>query len=1062
MEFVEDQIRTILSERYSECAYLDYKVIPHNKDHEFIKDIIAMLNSEEAAGKDKYIIIGVDNQTLFQRGINLSEWRDDNEWQNLIDKISPRPIVQTGVTDYDGKTFGYFFIPKDNIDWVYEVQKTVSSVEHGVENRKNTVFEGQAFTRVGSRTELLYDIGREKMHEKRVHIFDEEKATYEYYYDNNIVRVSSIVGQWNEEYEGDKKLISKLTFTSYQDFIAEIRSVRAKERKCYSLKEGIWRCNEHLELLCSLAEYFYDDDIDAFFDVIESVFLDADPRYGLPADKRFASNIIQKDLKKVYSLELLQGVAETIAILGNNQELFIHCTRRKITTKIYELERKIFEANDWRVFATLGNVFPHLGEACPDVFLKELRDRLVNKDASLLQFLGESEEFIVTTQYGYQLGWTLSRIAIKEEYFSRAIELLLYLSEVRDDFIDVLVGIVLPWYPQTHADVETRVGVFKGLIAENEELTWKALMKLMPAKTVTGNPVIKPKYLRVKDIPETVSRDDYIKASLGYIDLACEIIHGNLERMCEMISVLDDVPKEIQTKILDAIDKNTSYLDDIEKEKLWNVTQDFMLRHRKFSDTKWALSEDRLNEVDSFANNINLDPEKFFARRLFREDQYSLIEGKNYDEETREVHKKQISVIKNIYIDLGLDSVLKFVQEIDNKVVAGICSAEIISDVDLNHIFLHSKENVEDGYILGIATALPFERLMDVTTNCSDEQKALFLSKLVLSNKCMVEVEKMQPEAKEAFWKSTSAWIEQREAFSYLEKVVVSLNKVGRHEKSIEALYYCLHDGNKNISEQIVVDTLMNYSGNNNANQMSMYYIQSLIKWLQEKNIRSDFMIAIEWKYLAFLEDEAFQPKTIWKELSSNSSFFIDVLNLIYGDNGNEEQHVSEETIKQIASQGYRLLRSWNIVPGLLDDNTIDEKALDTWIKEVTRLSTTDKIKQVALNHFGRTAFHAPADSDGFFINRKVAKCLQNDRDGYMLDGYKQESINSRGVYTVDPTGKKELEIENNYLEKAKEAERNGMIRFAEALREIASWYHEDAIQNMEQDLILDSNPNIQ
>lgn len=46
MEFIEEEIIKILILRPSECEYLDYKEVPYmkNKKHDFIKDVIAMLN----------------------------------------------------------------------------------------------------------------------------------------------------------------------------------------------------------------------------------------------------------------------------------------------------------------------------------------------------------------------------------------------------------------------------------------------------------------------------------------------------------------------------------------------------------------------------------------------------------------------------------------------------------------------------------------------------------------------------------------------------------------------------------------------------------------------------------------------------------------------------------------------------------------------------------------------------------------------------------------------------------------------------------------------------------
>ena len=51
--------KKILTLRPSECAYLDYKEVPYmtSKKLDFIKDVIAMLNTEEAYAKDKVIVI---------------------------------------------------------------------------------------------------------------------------------------------------------------------------------------------------------------------------------------------------------------------------------------------------------------------------------------------------------------------------------------------------------------------------------------------------------------------------------------------------------------------------------------------------------------------------------------------------------------------------------------------------------------------------------------------------------------------------------------------------------------------------------------------------------------------------------------------------------------------------------------------------------------------------------------------------------------------------------------------------------------------------------------------
>ena len=75
-------------------------------------------------------------------------------------------------------------------------------------------------------------------------------------------------------------------------------------------------------------------------------------------------------------------------------------------------------------------------------------------DNAFIQFLQEKESVITTTEYGYQLSWVIANIAKHERYFSNAMIALLQLAQIRESFLDSLVGIVLPWYPQTHASID--------------------------------------------------------------------------------------------------------------------------------------------------------------------------------------------------------------------------------------------------------------------------------------------------------------------------------------------------------------------------------------------------------------------------------------------------------------------------------------------------------------------------------------------------------------------------------------------------------------------------------
>jgi hypothetical protein len=81
------------------------------------------------------------------------------------------------------------------------------------------------------------------------------------------------------------------------------------------------------------------------------------------------------------------------------------------------------------------------------------------------------------------------------------------------------------------------------------------------------------------------------------------------------------------------------------------------------------------------------------------------------------------------------------------------------------------------------------------------------------------------------------------------------------------------------------------------------------------------------------------------------------------------------------------------------------------------------------------------------WIDQTVADAL-NARDAEeMRTGFYSGIFNSRGVHWVDPTGKPERELAEQYRQKAEEVENAGYQRFAVTLRSLAEAYDRDADQ---------------
>src|SRR5699024_1269503 len=210
---------------------IDYKVQEYNLQSddkwEMIKDIIAMLNSEEAFGKNKYIILGVAEKEFYVKGLK-QEMRDDNEYQHLFTYINPRPHVETGNMLIKNKEVGYIFIDKNNNKRQYKnLYKNINQrphVEKGnmlIKNKEvGYIFidknnhkrpysiaednqkycEGTSFIRRGSINVSLDDDTREKLTLKKYTEKGNASKTFQDILDQSLI--SSEVMFTNKENEG--------------------------------------------------------------------------------------------------------------------------------------------------------------------------------------------------------------------------------------------------------------------------------------------------------------------------------------------------------------------------------------------------------------------------------------------------------------------------------------------------------------------------------------------------------------------------------------------------------------------------------------------------------------------------------------------------------------------------------------------------------------------------------------------------------------------------------------------------------------------------------------------
>ena len=649
-----------------------------------------------------------------------------------------------------------------------------------------------------------------------------------------------------------------------------------------SINNGIWKILNRKNFLEYVAKNIYDEDIDILFNCIKIMYTKTSPKYDLVSEQRFAYSIYRDKKQEMYSNNILHGVAVFLTIAGNNLELFTACSKYKVEICIHNIISEVFSFVDWKNYATLQEIFDYLAEAAPESFLSSMEKAIIDNNIGLIEYLQEKETSIAEINYGDHFRWTLTKLAAYPDYFAKACYILFLLAKNREVYLDSLVGVILPWFPQTLAKASVRIGMVKGLLRVDEDLGWKFLMKLMPNRTTTGNPVQKSKYMKQIDIPEKISSSEFWSDEENYIKLACGLAEKNEKRLIELLEVIDDVPKNIFDEIILTFEKNVNAVKN--KFIIWNSIIDLLTKHKKYYDSSWALCKESICTLEELAKKYAPKSKIEQSKRLFQNEQYSLLEEKgSWTDNSEKLFLEQKEVVKKIYDEGGLRGILVYNESINRHDILGrafsFCK---LSDFETREVLLRIvSENTAlyefaKGFVSSIYNNYPDIFIKQVDLLDDENIKAKIYSEVHLTKMSIEAVSHFNRESQEIFWKNINIFGIDELQDNYFESVVINLNECKRIGDSINLLFYQIKYEKKKINIDLLIETLFLYVQNQQIN-VDIYSLQGIIQWLENNCDNEQIVTDIEWKYLNIFDEDNI-PRLLQKALSTKPEFFMDIL----------------------------------------------------------------------------------------------------------------------------------------------------------------------------------------
>lgn len=1063
-EHLKEKIFNILNELPSENCCIDYKTIDEYKGNmgAFLKDLCSFLNSIEGYGKDKFIILGVSAKQ--RKVLGIQTMQDDKEFQNFADKIEPRPKFETGIIVYSEQNIdyniGYIYIPANNTDRVYSFKcdypaiPKIPNTDSELES-KERVYASTALIRRGSCNKVIseydrreiYEIDRKNKLDIKTIISDYQKVNLST--DNEkIIKAVTLFGGWDEENENDKNIISEFIGKPYEQWITLLRTMLKDKSSLLEFKNNKWTIQDRFANIKKYANDYYKDELEMFKKDVIEILSERNPKFDLSSDKRSMSNVYNKTLS--YSNLLRKAVAETLPIITSNYKEFKKCINTALNLSLLVV-REILKNDNWEIWASLDELLPVLAEASPEEFLHQLEDKIRNNSSLVKQLFTENESYITTSNYSTGLYWALELIAWEPRNLIETGMILTKLASFDKEAIKHIANIILPWYPQTKAPIENRIILVKNILKEYPIYGWDLLMYLMPGEISVASPSYKPKYINKIEEENEVLQSDYWEQISKYIELAIENSKTNTEKICALIDLMDDVPKDLFDKIYTKLSsKKIVTLSETRRFIIWDHLEDFIIWHKKFQKSKNSITTEINKSIQLLSENLKPKNITIYAKRYFRKDTWHLVDDrKDYKIGEQQLYKIQLDLADKI-LSLGLEECINFAKNIEDSYLFGICNAELnlsksLEEKIMNHLESKNLKLVDyaRGYAYKAFKLNGFEWIETLNINNWSMRKKLNFLLVLPHDKKTFKLVKSQMGTNEInYWKNVDIRIvNDIDDLNYAAEMLLDAD---RPEKSLWIICSNLYrDNNCNYNKDIAIKCLKSIlKHQERLNTMDVHHITHIIKNLQVSNISQDELFNIEWSYLPLLNGKETRPITIEKVMSENPKVYNDILCLAYKPHSMKTN--PKKVNENIATNSYRLLDQWKLVPGL-ENGTIDKDKLNNWYKEMVIICSQSDRLEVGLSNFGKVLYHSPKDKDGFWIDKNVAEILNAENADIIRRGFHTEAFNSLGVINYDPEGTVFENLSKEYEEKANLADKEGFYRLAKEMRNLADTYKYEA-----------------
>jgi len=881
-----------------------------------------------------------------------------------------------------------------------------------------------------------------------------------------------LVGAWNDASEGDRNVVATLANVSYEQISPNLIRWANESDPPVRCIGNTWMMVSKEDSWSLLVRFVSREDLENFENVVLDVLGTPDPRFDLPANKRWTAGISGRSLP--HSDLLREGLADTLALMGARSELTTFADGSSGQDRADRIVWRLLDkANeDWRVWASLSSMLRPLAEAAPGVFLSAVEVGLSGDQPVLLNLFSDSEQQSTLFSSSPHTGllWALEALAWNPEYLGHTSLLLAKLARLDPGGKLVnrpqnsLREIFLTWHPQTTASLDQRLRVLDAIRSREPQVAWQLLCQLLPGRRDLAHPTSKPRWREwVPDPRPRVAYTEFERAASEIGIRLLEDVGTDGHRWQGLIRRINALPKSQQDAVIERLlNVGVESFDSVDRIAIWDILRKVISSHRRHSDADWALPGEQVDRLECVYQRFEPGDSISVYGWLFshRPDHWD-FEGEDWKSRRGALDEARLNAVRIVYAQGNLSYLLDMADNVEQpgELGATLGRTELLTEEEDD--FLRQELNSPDstrsqlarGFVWGRFRSRGWgwaeEKLSSVAaSNWSSAQWAEFLTCLPFEERTWDLVEGLDTETQRLYWHQVRP--HYLPSVEECERAATKLIEHDRPYAAIEILVLRITDQQPSAPSSEVIVTALERAVRTDPGadihwESLLYDVGELLDYLEASGRIEEGRIAtLEWAFLPLFKHHERRPKVLHRELARNPDFFAEVIALVYKGEDDDDCVLSEEE-RIRAELGYELLENWRAVPGLQEDGSIDSEALEAWVSRAREATAARGRGSVGEKLIGEMLSFGPEDLDGAWPCTAIRDLIEEVASPEMERGFEKAVYNSRGAVMRSLTegGRQENQLVTKYLKYANMVS-DQWPRTAAMLRRLADTYRRE------------------